>query len=268
MEKATHEAKQRTGWIDVNESFDTSIERLRGRCPGRSRTGRGHRGRSSSTRLLVPGRVNALAQKVIQLDHAGRARRLPGHRVLGPVTGRPRQPAPGGLLAAGPAAVVAGARSLSRRSVRGRRRATTAPPSCSSSIGRWTCAVAGPSCSVPAGAYAPSARGRVHWPGTWSRSSRRRRGHHRAAADRTDGRRGRLGRHRAAAAGRPLDRPADRRRRSTAASSGWPTCWSGSRWRCWSASPAEPELKRRGRTATDGLIRAGVRDTGVCILDL
>ena len=70
MEKATHEAKQRTAWIDADVSYDASV-------------GDFVAGVLSDTALcadieafvvdslLVPGRVNALAQKVIQLTMPG-----------------------------------------------------------------------------------------------------------------------------------------------------------------------------------------------------
>ena len=51
----------------------------------------------SSTRIAAPGWSNSLSQKLIQLTAPGRPRRLPGHRAVGLLAGRPRQPAAGRL---------------------------------------------------------------------------------------------------------------------------------------------------------------------------
>jgi (1->4)-alpha-D-glucan 1-alpha-D-glucosylmutase len=70
MEKATHEAKQRTAWIDADRGFDSSMDAFV--------TGvLGDAGLTSDLEafvvdtLLVPGRVNALAQRVVQLTMPG-----------------------------------------------------------------------------------------------------------------------------------------------------------------------------------------------------
>ena len=54
-----------------------------------------------AARLARPAGRTRLSAKLIQLTAPGRAGRLPGHRAVGPVAGRPGQPAAGGLPAAG-----------------------------------------------------------------------------------------------------------------------------------------------------------------------
>ena len=62
------------------------------------------------------GWSNSLSAKLIQLTGAGRPGRLPGHRTVGPVAGRPGQPAAGRLPAPGrscwPASTAAGCRTI------------------------------------------------------------------------------------------------------------------------------------------------------------
>ena len=70
MEKATHEAKQRTAWIDVNENFDTSIETfVTGVLSDEALTS--DLEAFVVDTLLLPGRVNSLAQRVVQLTAPG-----------------------------------------------------------------------------------------------------------------------------------------------------------------------------------------------------
>ncbi|BEP16142.1 malto-oligosyltrehalose synthase [Acidothermaceae bacterium B102] len=70
MEKATHEAKQRTAWIDVNEGFDSSIEAFVTGVLGDEALTTDLEAFVVDT-LLVPGRINALAQRVVQLTVPG-----------------------------------------------------------------------------------------------------------------------------------------------------------------------------------------------------
>ena len=55
------------------------------------------RSRSSSARISAPGWSNSLGQKLLQLAGPGGARRLPGHRSLRVLAGRPGQPQAGRL---------------------------------------------------------------------------------------------------------------------------------------------------------------------------
>ncbi len=70
MEKAVHEAKQRTGWIEVNENYDTSISDYVSGVLGDAELVTDIEGFVLDT-LLIPGRVNALAQKLVQLTMPG-----------------------------------------------------------------------------------------------------------------------------------------------------------------------------------------------------
>ena len=84
-------------------TWTAPVEALRG---GRARRGRprvrrprasGRRGTSSMTLITEPGWSNALGQKLVQLTMPGSPRRLPGHRAVGGLAGRPGQPAAGRL---------------------------------------------------------------------------------------------------------------------------------------------------------------------------
>ena len=100
--KATREAKRHTSWTDPSPRLRRSGRRVHHRDPGRRRL----RGRPGD----VPGRAPARRAGPGQLAGADRAaadlprrpRPVPGHRGVGPVPGRPGQPAPGRLP--GPAA--------------------------------------------------------------------------------------------------------------------------------------------------------------------
>jgi (1->4)-alpha-D-glucan 1-alpha-D-glucosylmutase len=70
LEKATHEAKQRTGWIDADVPYDISIGDFVAGVLGDTALCADIESFVVGT-LLVPGRVNALAQKVIQLTMPG-----------------------------------------------------------------------------------------------------------------------------------------------------------------------------------------------------
>ena len=74
----------------------------------------GRRRRSTSASSVEPGRVNALAQKLLQLTMPGVPDSYQGSRALGPVARRPRQPASGRLRRAGPARRRAGPESMRR----------------------------------------------------------------------------------------------------------------------------------------------------------
>jgi (1->4)-alpha-D-glucan 1-alpha-D-glucosylmutase len=70
MEKATHEAKQRTAWIDADVPYDISIGDFVAGVLGDTALCADIEAFVVDS-LLVPGRVNALAQKVIQLTMPG-----------------------------------------------------------------------------------------------------------------------------------------------------------------------------------------------------
>jgi (1->4)-alpha-D-glucan 1-alpha-D-glucosylmutase len=70
MEKATHEAKQRTAWIDSDVPYDTSIGDFVAGVLGDPSLTADISSFVVDT-LLVPGRVNALAQKLLQLTMPG-----------------------------------------------------------------------------------------------------------------------------------------------------------------------------------------------------
>ncbi len=67
----------------------------------RPRRRRARRGSPQCVERTAGRPLNSLAQKLLQLDAARRARRLPGHRARRPLPRRPRQPPPGRLPAAG-----------------------------------------------------------------------------------------------------------------------------------------------------------------------
>jgi (1->4)-alpha-D-glucan 1-alpha-D-glucosylmutase len=70
MEKATHEAKQRTAWIDADVPYDISVgDFVAGVLSDRALCADIESFVVET--LLVPGRVNSLAQKVIQLTMPG-----------------------------------------------------------------------------------------------------------------------------------------------------------------------------------------------------
>jgi (1->4)-alpha-D-glucan 1-alpha-D-glucosylmutase len=70
MEKATHEAKQRTAWIDADASYDASIGAFVAGVLSDRELCADIEAFVVST-LLAPGRVNSLAQKAIQLTMPG-----------------------------------------------------------------------------------------------------------------------------------------------------------------------------------------------------
>ena len=147
--------------------------------------------------VLEPGRQQRAGRQAGRADDAGRARRLPGHRALGPQPGRPRQPAP---------------RRLRRCGARGARPATGHVPTGAAKLaGRRAGADAAPR---PAGAVHALHPGAGRGPGRRPRAGLRPRrcGHGRDPAAGRPRRRGRLGRHRSPA-GVPDGPAAGRRRR-------------------------------------------------------
>ena len=148
-EKAMREAADHTTWTDPDA--DVRGRRAR-RCRRGVRLGRGAGASSTawSPSIDEPGRSNGLADQAARPDGPGRARRLPGHRAVGPQPGRPRQPAAGRLRRPGRAA----RRRRPPQAARHRRR-------------RCGCGATGPSCSRRTPRSPPPARPPTTcWPST------------------------------------------------------------------------------------------------------
>ena len=135
--------------------------------------GGGARGRSTATTTTRPlhddaGRVrrpdhpagwsNALGQKLVQLTMPGRAGHLPGHRAVGPLAGRPGQPA-AGRLRRSPGPLLAAARR--RLAAAGRRRRGRGQAA-GGLAGRCGCAGTGRSCSPGTRRWPRPGRPREH----------------------------------------------------------------------------------------------------------
>ena len=131
MTKALREAKVHTSWLSPDEEYETRGARVRRRDP------RSPAGPFLAGVPAVPGarrRARHLQQPRAAADQDHRARRarlLPGHRAVGSVARRSRQPAPGRLRAAARAARRADhdAGDRGRRAARAPR--ATAASSCS-----------------------------------------------------------------------------------------------------------------------------------------
>ena len=89
-EKAMREASQETGWTSVDEGYESTVQAAIDLAYDDAGL------RDAWQRLLAlveqPGWSNALGQKLVQLTMPGHPRRLPGHRAVGGLAGRPRQP--------------------------------------------------------------------------------------------------------------------------------------------------------------------------------
>ncbi len=100
MLKAIKEAKVNTSWVNANAAYDEAMARLRRPLPrpeAERAVPRAARGVPAAARARGPGqRARAAAA---QDRVARRPRLLPGHRAVGPVARRSRQPAPGRLRA-------------------------------------------------------------------------------------------------------------------------------------------------------------------------
>ena len=129
LDKAAKEAKLRTSWTDHDEEFEAAVaawpERGAWATPSSPRTSR-----RSSRAIATAGLVELARPEAGAADRARRPGRLPGHRAVGLLAGRPGQPPPGRLR--GPARDPGADRSTAncRRSTRRARR------SCWSCTGR------------------------------------------------------------------------------------------------------------------------------------
>ena len=162
--KASKEAKLVTSHVDANAEVDAAVAAWPAQVLGDPE----HRARRSSEFVARDRRAGPrqLAGPEAAADRrAGRPRRLPGHRAVRVLAGRPGQPAPGRLGAA------PGAAGAHRRRLAARFGASTptrtARRSCWSPRRRCCCAGSGPSCSPATGPSRPRARRRS----TRSRSS-------------------------------------------------------------------------------------------------
>ena len=147
LDKACREARTRTSWDDPDAAFEAAMHAV---ADGRAGAGPAARRRGRVRRPDHPaGLVERADRDAGAADHAGRAGHLPGQRAVGPLAGRPGQPAAGRLRAAAtgcwPGWTRAGGRPGTTR---------TARPSCSSCPGRCGCGGTGRACSP---AYAPLA---------------------------------------------------------------------------------------------------------------
>ncbi len=112
-EKAMREASQETGWTSVDEGYESTVQAAidlayddagpAGCLAAAARTGR------------AAGLVERARPEAGPADHAGHPRRLPGHRAVGGLAGRPRQPPAGRLRRASRAALVVDHGSSGRR---------------------------------------------------------------------------------------------------------------------------------------------------------
>ena len=197
-------------------------------------------------------------QKLLQLDHAGRAGRLPGHRAVGPLAGRPGQPPPGRLRRC------AGSCSPHRR---GR----LPVPAGRTSTGAAKLLVTAQALRLrrrPAGAVRrlPRRAGRRRRPP----STRRLRPGRRARPWRPGCRSGwqarRLARHRAGPAGRRVDATCSPARTPAARGRLAEVCWRATRSRCWSDplsdGPSLTRADRGGHRATPRSPRHGTASRG------
>jgi len=108
-EKAMREAADGTGWRDPDAAFEAAVHAAVDTAYELPELA------AFIGRITPYGWTNALAQEARAVDDAGRARRLPGHRVVGRLAGRSGQPATGRL------GRPTGAAGLARRSPTGRR---------------------------------------------------------------------------------------------------------------------------------------------------
>ena len=110
MEKAIHEAKVHTSWVNPNNAFDEALARfVDGGAGSRSAAARSWPTCASFMAPLIrPGYWNGAGAGAAEGRLAGRARHLPGDRAVGLLAGRSRQPAAGGLRPAPAAAGAAG----------------------------------------------------------------------------------------------------------------------------------------------------------------
>ena len=103
-EKAMREASQETGWTSVDDGYESTVQAAIDLAYDDAGL------RDAWQRLLAlveqPGWSNALGQKLVQLTMPGIPGRLPGHRAVGGLAGRPRQPAAGRLRRAPRVALV------------------------------------------------------------------------------------------------------------------------------------------------------------------
>ena len=208
----------------------TVVRGGRARGPPRCSPTPSWRPRSSAfvARISRPGWSNSLGQKLVQLAGPGRARRLPGHRAVGVLAGRPGQP-PAGRLRRAPRPA-----RPARRRLAARRRRRRARRSCWSPRARCGCAGTGRSCSPATGRCPPTGPAAAH---AVAFAARRRRWSRWPPGCRSGWPPRRLGRHGAAlpdGAGTGTTCSPDAAVDGAAPAAG-ATCWRATRWRCWSA---------------------------------
>ena len=99
--KALREAKRHTSWVHPNEAYEEAALKLLHDGARSAEPASSTRFRPLARRLAMLGMLNGLSRTVLKMHPAGRAGHLPGHRVLGLLARRSRQPAAGGLRARG-----------------------------------------------------------------------------------------------------------------------------------------------------------------------
>ena len=99
--KAAREGKQETSWLNPNEAYEAGLQTFIARILDRSVSAEFLDSLETlAQRVALLGALNSLSQITLEGDDAGRARFLSGHRILGSVAGRSRQPAAGGFCGA------------------------------------------------------------------------------------------------------------------------------------------------------------------------
>ena len=96
--KAAREGKAETSWINPNAAYEHALTAYVNRLLDRETSGAFLQSFDDMAKQMAgPGRLNSLSQTRAQVHDAGHSRHLSGHRILGPVAGRSRQPAAGRL---------------------------------------------------------------------------------------------------------------------------------------------------------------------------
>ncbi len=96
MQKALREAKRHSGWVVPNEDYEGAAQAVLAGSLDPNRPVAAEIA-AFAAEIGPYGAINGLSQAVLRLTSPGHSRPLSRHRFLGPVAGRPRQPAPGGL---------------------------------------------------------------------------------------------------------------------------------------------------------------------------
>ena len=132
MDKATREAKVHTSWTDPDADYDEAVRRSSRRVLADQDFVADLETFLAAHRIVERGPDQLAGPADAAPDLPGRPRPLPGHRAVGPVPGRPRQPPPGRLRRPRAAArtrwPAPGRRTPWRRGGRGRRQAVADPP--------------------------------------------------------------------------------------------------------------------------------------------